>query len=89
MCLGSGFALDLPVHAGLPVLLVTLLLGEEAVEQKLCVLLGVVTEEGGGVDVGLALANESPCYGVTLTNQKLTWLLKDTSWLAFKPVSCP
>ncbi len=41
----------------LPVFLVTLLLGEQPMEDELGVLLRVVTEEGGGVNVlSLALA---------------------------------
>ena len=50
-----------PVHSALSVLLVTLLLGKQAMEQELCVLLRVGAEEGRGVDVVLALTNERPC----------------------------
>ena len=39
------------MHSTLSVFLVTLLLGEQPVEDELSVLLRVVTEEGGGVDV--------------------------------------
>ena len=39
------------MYSALPVFLVTLLLGEQPVEDELGVLLRVVTEEGGGVDV--------------------------------------
>ena len=49
------------MHSALSVLLVTLLLGKQAMEQELCVLLRVGAEEGRGVDVVLALTNERPC----------------------------
>ena len=39
------------MYSALPVFLVTLLLGEQPVEDELGVVLRVVTKEGGGVDV--------------------------------------
>ena len=62
------------MHSALSVFLVTLLLGKQPVEQKLCVLLGVGAEEGCGVDIVLTLTNESLYKFVSLTNERLTWL---------------